>query len=117
MLPACFITLGRKPGLYRQCRQCECPFDMDGDRSQLIDSKWNTWLLEQAVELIFSLLTTDWVRRFVRTLTCVCGRMRCRPPISSRRRWSSDCGRRNAGLHATGKWEHPNSFSLPVRAR
>src|SRR5262249_40317036 len=43
------------------------PFEMDADRTQIIDpesSSWNRWLLDRAIDLTFDLLVTDWYRRF-----------------------------------------------------
>ena len=43
------------------------PFEMDADRSQLVDpsnSAFNAWLLNLAVDLTIELLRTDWFHRF-----------------------------------------------------
>jgi hypothetical protein len=43
------------------------PFEMNGDRSALLDpgtSSWNAWLLEAAAGFALSLLVKDWFREF-----------------------------------------------------
>lgn len=40
------------------------PFQMDADRSQMIGSAWNTWLLEEAASYTIELLVSDWFLRF-----------------------------------------------------
>jgi hypothetical protein len=43
------------------------PFDMDGDRSELVPPEtnaWNRWLLETAADLTVELLVSDWQDRF-----------------------------------------------------
>ena len=43
------------------------PFEMDGNRSRLVDegnSTWNAWLLKQASHLTGDLLASDWLERF-----------------------------------------------------
>jgi len=40
------------------------PFDVDSDRSSLLDNGWNRWLIEQLGALVFHLLKTDWFDRF-----------------------------------------------------
>ena len=43
------------------------PFEMDADRSELVDpsnSDFNAWLLDVAVDLTLELLTSDWFYRF-----------------------------------------------------
>jgi len=42
------------------------PFQMDADRSQLVDPKtspWNKWLLQTAADLAFDLAVSDWPER------------------------------------------------------
>lgn len=40
------------------------PFDLVADRSALLTSDWNTWLMEQAAALTAALLAGDWIERF-----------------------------------------------------
>lgn len=40
------------------------PFSLDADRSNLIESDWNTWLMNEAGRLVCDLLVGDWYERF-----------------------------------------------------
>jgi hypothetical protein len=40
------------------------PFELNTDRSGIIDHVWNDWLIDQAVELTIDLLKADWFRRY-----------------------------------------------------
>jgi len=40
------------------------PFQLDADRTSLLDSTWNDWLEEQAARLAQDLLSEDWLHRF-----------------------------------------------------
>ena len=43
------------------------PFEMDNNRANIkppVDSPWNTWLIEESVDLTVRLLTEDWYERF-----------------------------------------------------
>ncbi len=40
------------------------PFELDNDRSSLLDNKWNVWLMDEAARLTVELLTGDWFDRF-----------------------------------------------------
>jgi hypothetical protein len=40
------------------------PFELNGDRSALLDNDWNSWLAEQAAALVIDLLAQDWFDRF-----------------------------------------------------
>ena len=40
------------------------PFNLDSDRSKLIDSDWNGWLSVQAARLAADLITGDWFKLF-----------------------------------------------------
>lgn len=40
------------------------PFDLDSERSSLLDNGWNRWLIDQAVSLTVDLLKEDWFHRF-----------------------------------------------------
>ena len=40
------------------------PFELDNDRSNLLDNKWNEWLMDEAARLTVELLTSDWFDRF-----------------------------------------------------
>ena len=40
------------------------PFDLDSDRSKLIESDWNGWLSVQAARLASDLIIGDWYKRF-----------------------------------------------------
>lgn len=40
------------------------PFNLDNDRSSLLDTEWNTWLVREASGLALRLLQEDWFDRF-----------------------------------------------------
>jgi hypothetical protein len=40
------------------------PFQLDSDRSKVLDTNWNRWLTEQAARLSCDLLVEDWFHRF-----------------------------------------------------
>lgn len=40
------------------------PFELNTDRSGLIDHVWNDWLIDQAVDLTIDLLRADWFTRY-----------------------------------------------------
>jgi hypothetical protein len=40
------------------------PFQLDSDRSKVLDTNWNRWLTKQSAELACDLLVDDWFRRF-----------------------------------------------------
>lgn len=40
------------------------PFELNTDRSGIIDHVWNDWLIDQAVDLTIELLKTDWFGRY-----------------------------------------------------
>jgi hypothetical protein len=40
------------------------PFHLDGERTRLIPSTWNTWLLMECAKLVLDLVGTDWFSRF-----------------------------------------------------
>ncbi|MER9998819.1 DUF3883 domain-containing protein [Mesorhizobium sp. M0051] len=40
------------------------PFELNTDRSGIIDHVWNDWLIDQAVEMTIDLLKTDWFARY-----------------------------------------------------
>ena len=40
------------------------PFELDNDRSSLLDGSWNEWLMDEAAQLTVELLTADSVRPF-----------------------------------------------------
>jgi len=42
------------------------PFDLDAERTRLIESNWNAWLSGQAADLAADLLAADWFSRFGR---------------------------------------------------
>ncbi|WP_343517725.1 hypothetical protein, partial [Sphingomonas sp.] len=43
------------------------PFQLDAERTRLIESKWNTWLSDQAADLAADLVGSDWFGRFGRS--------------------------------------------------
>jgi hypothetical protein len=62
-----FYPLGVPRGYTGNVIGLNAPFEMDADRTQIIDpesSPWNRWLLDRAIDLTFDLLVTDWYRRF-----------------------------------------------------
>lgn len=40
------------------------PFELNTDRSGIIDHPWNDWLIDQAVDLTVELLRSDWFARY-----------------------------------------------------
>ena len=42
------------------------PFDLDADRSRVIQGDWNAWLYDQAADLVADLIGSDWFGRFGR---------------------------------------------------
>jgi hypothetical protein len=40
------------------------PFELDSDRSSLLDNNWNEWLMDEAARLTADLLVRDWFDRF-----------------------------------------------------
>jgi hypothetical protein len=40
------------------------PFELNNDRSGIIDHAWNDWLIDQAVDLTMDLLKADWFARY-----------------------------------------------------
>ena len=62
-----FYPIGVANGYTGNAVSINAPFQMNADRSQILDkasSSWNAWLLKCASELTMELLTSDWVRRF-----------------------------------------------------
>ncbi|HEX6040550.1 DUF3883 domain-containing protein [Longimicrobium sp.] len=60
-----FYPLGVPQGFTGTAVSVNAPFQMDGDRTRLMDgSPWNTWLLNRAIELTTLLLRSDWLQRF-----------------------------------------------------
>lgn len=62
-----FYPLGVPRGYTGNAISLNAPFEMDADRTQIIDpesSLWNRWLLDKAIDLTFDLLVTDWYKRF-----------------------------------------------------
>ena len=62
-----FYPIGVANGYTGNAVSINAPFQMNADRSQILDkasSSWNAWLLKCASELTIELLTSDWVRRF-----------------------------------------------------
>lgn len=40
------------------------PFELNSDRSDIIEHSWNDWLLDRAAELTLELLKSDWLDRY-----------------------------------------------------
>lgn len=40
------------------------PFQLDAERTRVIDTDWNTWLASEAADLVVDLLGSDWFPRF-----------------------------------------------------
>ena len=62
-----FYPIGVANGYTGNAVSINAPFQMNVDRSQILDkdsSSWNAWLLECASDLTMELLTSDWLRRF-----------------------------------------------------
>ena len=62
-----FYPIGVANGYTGNAVSINAPFQMNADRSQILDkasSSWNAWLLKCASELTMELLISDWVKRF-----------------------------------------------------
>ena len=62
-----FYPIGVANGYTGNAVSINAPFQMNADRSQILDkasSSWNAWLLKCASDLTMELLTSDWLRRF-----------------------------------------------------
>ena len=62
-----FYPIGVANGHTGNAVSINAPFQMNVDRSQILDkdsSSWNAWLLKYASDLTMELLTSDWLRRF-----------------------------------------------------
>lgn len=59
-----FYPLQAPQGRTGMVASISAPFQMDNDRSSLLDTSWNSWLAEQAAELAQDLLVGDWFERF-----------------------------------------------------
>lgn len=59
-----FYPLGALSHLTGTAVSVSAPFDMNTDRSQVIENDWNTWLLERAADAVIELLGGDWLARF-----------------------------------------------------
>src|SRR5262249_27322656 len=62
-----FYPLGAREGSTGIALSVCAPFDMNGNRSDLVAleaSPWNRWLIDQAIMVSQELLTTDWWVRF-----------------------------------------------------
>jgi len=59
-----FYPLGLRHGFTGTAVSVNAPFMLDQDRTRLIESDWNKWLLEQAADLTINLLVGDWRVRF-----------------------------------------------------
>ena len=40
------------------------PFQLDAERTRVIDTDWNTWLADRAADLVADLVVSDWFQRF-----------------------------------------------------
>ena len=62
-----FYPIGVAHGYTGNAASINAPFQMNADRSQILDkasSSWNAWLLKCAYDLTMELLVSDWLRRF-----------------------------------------------------
>jgi hypothetical protein len=59
-----YYPLAIKTGFTGSAVSVSAPFDVDADRTSLIESDWNSWLAEEAAKLTIELLSHDWLRRF-----------------------------------------------------
>lgn len=59
-----FYPLATEHALTGTVASVNAPFQLDADRSNLIDSSWNTWLAKEAARLTLDLLKGDWYPRF-----------------------------------------------------
>ena len=62
-----FYPIGVANGHTGNAVSINAPFQMNVDRSQILDqdsSSWNAWLLKCASDLTMELLVSDWLRRF-----------------------------------------------------
>jgi hypothetical protein len=51
-------------GLTGMTLSSSAPFQMNADRSEIVDNAWNRWLAAQVAEFASYLLTADWIDRF-----------------------------------------------------
>ena len=59
-----FYPLAAEHALTGTVASVNAPFQLDADRSNLINSSWNTWLAKEAAQLTLDLLVGDWFARF-----------------------------------------------------
>src|SRR5947207_1761539 len=59
-----FYPLGLRQGFTGTAVSVNAPFLLDQDRTRVVESEWNKWLLERAADLTVALLTGDWRVRF-----------------------------------------------------
>jgi len=59
-----YYPLGLRHGFSGTAVSVNAPFLLDQDRTRVVASDWNKWLLEQAADLTIALLTGDWRVRF-----------------------------------------------------
>ena len=63
--PGSFYYPLQAPASHTGCAvSVSAPFDLDSDRSSLLDNTWNRWLMEQAAAFTMDLVKEDWFRRF-----------------------------------------------------
>jgi hypothetical protein len=59
-----YYPLAIKAGFTGSAVSVSAPFEVDADRTSLIESDWNGWLAQEAAKLTIELLSHDWLRRF-----------------------------------------------------
>src|SRR5229473_5885743 len=59
-----YYPIGIKTAFTGSAVSVNAPFQMDADRTKLIDSEWNRWLASEAADLTSELLIHHWLDRF-----------------------------------------------------
>jgi hypothetical protein len=59
-----YYPIGVSTALTGTAVSVSAPFEMDGERTKLLDSEWNRWLISEAALLTSEMLTRDWLKRF-----------------------------------------------------
>lgn len=59
-----YYPLAISTGFTGSALSVSAPFDVDADRTSLIESDWNSWLIKEASKLTIELLCREWLPRF-----------------------------------------------------
>lgn len=58
------LDLARTASTLSAAGELSAPFELDMDRSKLVDNEWNKWLAVEAANITVALLRGDWFERF-----------------------------------------------------